>query len=84
MDLLDTLQPKTPPVPLNARLVTFGVDVERSSKFKHMIKLDETLVAQIKALLRNEVSVRQVARRFDVAPGTISDIKSGRCWGHVK
>lgn len=46
--------------------------------------LTEESVREIKALLRQNLTGREIARRFGVHPQTISNIKTGRIWIHVK
>lgn len=47
-------------------------------------KLDEVLVAAIKADLSGGLSQRDAARKYHVARGTISSIASGLTWGSVR
>jgi hypothetical protein len=45
-------------------------------------KLSESDVARIRQLLATSERQSVIATRFDVKPNTISNIKTGRCWGH--
>lgn len=46
-------------------------------------KLDEGDIPVVRARLAEGFSQRQVARMFDVHPGTIQAIADGRTWAHV-
>lgn len=47
-------------------------------------KLTNDDVSEIKRLLRNGCSCREVAQRFGVCAGTIDHIRAGRTWEHIK
>ena len=47
-------------------------------------KLNETQVLEIRALADEGVSLRDIAKRYDVCHVTIRDILTGRTWKHVK
>jgi hypothetical protein len=47
-------------------------------------KLNEAQVRQIKARLAGGEGVRALAAEFQVGASTISDIKTGRRWSHVR
>lgn len=48
-----------------------------------MAKLTDAKVATIKRLLNGGGRTSVIARQFDVAPQTISNIKAGRKWPHI-
>lgn len=47
-------------------------------------KLDEDQVRQIKSLLAQKISGREIARKFKIGETTIHKIKNGQAWTHVK
>lgn len=50
----------------------------------HLSKLRECDVRGIKDMLRNNESGVRIAKQFNVQPGTIYHIKSGKTWKHIK
>ena len=55
----------------------------RGSKSKNA-KLDEQKVLEIKKMIRNGVSPRIISEKYSVSIPTISGIKAGRTWNHVR
>ena len=47
-------------------------------------KLTEAAVVDIKEMIRNGFSNKEIAEIFSVHPGTINCIRTGRNWSHVK
>lgn len=50
----------------------------------HAAKLDEAKVLQIRMLLRDGISAKELAARFGVTPNTIYRIRRNEIWTHVK
>ncbi len=62
----------------------WGFPTDRSKNTKNgQYKLTEDQVREIKILLTQKISRAEIARRFGVAPATISFIKQGKSWSHV-
>ncbi len=57
--------------------------VKKGSKSK-LSKLDESKIVEIRRLLASGISVKKIAEMFSVSIPTISRIRSGETWGHVK
>lgn len=49
-----------------------------------MAKLTNANVLEIRSLLKQKVFACEIAKRFGVSPGTISHIKTGHTWSHLK
>ncbi|MGM1447547.1 NUMOD3 domain-containing DNA-binding protein [Bacillus cereus group sp. BceL305] len=58
-------------------------EVNKGSK-NGMAKLDEDKVREIKRLLKEGVGIMDIAEKFNVSRQTISGIKNGRRWAHIK
>jgi hypothetical protein len=53
----------------------------RNGSKHHNAKLNEDIVLSIKQDIQNKVPM--LAKKYNVSPSTISDIKYGRTWNHV-
>jgi group I intron endonuclease len=68
-----------------------GIEKERNAKSEahkgerngKACKLKEQQVIEIKRLIKDGLSTRQIAKLFNVSKSAIADISSGRCWSHV-
>lgn len=60
------------------------VSVAMTGENNHQAKLDEENIKEIKIMLANNKSVAIIAPLYKVARKTISDIKHGKTWVHIK
>lgn len=58
-------------------------EAHKGEKNGKACKLNEPQVVEIKRLIKNGLSTRQIAKLFNVSKSAIADISSGRCWSHV-
>lgn len=77
---LDNLEWETRPAN-NQRKTQHGTQLLGTRN--HQVKLSESRVLQIRALLSSGHGVNQLARTFDVSPALISGIKNRKRWTHV-
>ena len=73
----------------NLEWCTLQQNVEHSKSANRMkkpqfAKLSEEAVLEIKYLISEQFSNREIAELFDVHPGTIQCIRIGRNWSHIK
>ena len=47
-------------------------------------KLHESIIPTIRALLKRGVKPKEIAEMFGVSVSTISNVKRGKIWAHVK
>ncbi|AIW03217.1 HNH homing endonuclease [Bacillus phage Mater] len=61
-----------------------GLEVAKQGEDTNMAKLANKDVIAIKKLLVANVQQKEIAKRFDVSPVTISAIKTGYAWSHLE
>jgi len=60
-----------------------GLHGSRKGEKHSKSKLKDTDIYKIKALLKNNISCKEISMLFSVSPQAISDIKFGRNWTHL-
>lgn len=64
--------------------VKHGTNIVPIGSKHYRAKLKESDIPKIRGLYRDGLTELSLAKKFDVARGTIGDILHGRTWGHVQ